>query len=624
MCGVAGIFSTVDRVPRHLTTKIQRVLAHRGPDDAGVFERLEIVMVHTRLSVVDLSPMGHQPMHSPCGRYVLSYNGEIYNHPELRAVLQSKGYLFRGTSDTETLLAAYLEWGEKVWIRLNGIFALALYDTEKRTLTLVRDRFGVKPLYYSFVGGRLLFGSEIKALLATGYVEPQIDVRSLHEFMYYGYAMAERTMYRGVYKLLPGQWLKIDGQGGIRTGFYWRVDRDVQVRRSVGVKEAVAQVRTHLRAAVRRQLMSDVPVGVFLSGGIDSTAVAVLASREYHGLLQTFTASFDFDEGRSELATAARTAKQIGSRHMEIYIQGKSLIPVIETLVRHHDEPFSDAANIPLYLMSAELKGRVKVVLQGDGGDEMFGGYRRYAMLRYTRWWRKLFRFLHYLRWLSPYDKRRKVERFKAIFEAQRGRMYAKLLTEEREEESPLRVFRPEWRRAMEQYNPFGYYEELYERIAWLRDPSQIMLWIDAQILLPFQFLEKVDKSTMANGIEARVPMLDHDLAEYAMSLPSSVKLRWGRTKYLLREALRGIVDDAVLDAPKKGFGVPYKQWLRGPLYAYLRQRLFDSRLRDVLYDQSAIERVVHQHRAGKVDYGFLLWKLLHLTLWMEEYRVRL
>ena len=624
MCGVAGIFSTVDRVPRHLTTKIQRVLAHRGPDDAGVFERPEIVMVHTRLSVVDLSPMGHQPMHSPCGRYVLSYNGEIYNHPELRAVLQSKGYLFRGTSDTETLLAAYLEWGEKVWIRLNGIFALALYDTEKRTLTLVRDRFGVKPLYYSFAGGRLLFGSEIKALLATGYVEPQIDVRSLHEFMYYGYAMAERTMYRGVYKLLPGQWLKIDGQGGIRTGFYWRVDRDVQVRRSVGVKEAVAQVRTHLRAAVRRQLMSDVPVGMFLSGGIDSTAVAVLASREYHGLLQTFTASFDFDEGRSELATAARTAKQIGSRHMEIYIQGKSLIPVIETLVRHHDEPFSDAANIPLYLMSAELKGRVKVVLQGDGGDEMFGGYRRYAMLRYTRWWRKLFRFLHYLRWLSPYDKRRKVERFKAIFEAQRGRMYAKLLTEEREEESPLRVFRPEWRRAMEQYNPFGYYEELYERIAWLRDPSQIMLWIDAQILLPFQFLEKVDKSTMANGIEARVPMLDHDLAEYAMSLPSSVKLRWGRTKYLLREALRGIVDDAVLDAPKKGFGVPYKQWLRGPLYAYLRQRLFDSRLRDVLYDQSAIERVVHQHRAGKVDYGFLLWKLLHLTLWMEEYRVRL
>ncbi len=624
MCGVAGIFSTVDRVPRHLTTKIQRVLAHRGPDDAGVFERPEIVMVHTRLSVVDLSPMGHQPMHSPCGRYVLSYNGEIYNHPELRAVLQSKGYLFRGTSDTETLLAAYLEWGEKVWIRLNGIFALALYDTEKRTLTLVRDRFGVKPLYYSFAGGRLLFGSEIKALLATGYVEPQIDVRSLHEFMYYGYAMAERTMYRGVYKLLPGQWLKIDGQGGIRTGFYWRVDRDVQVRRSVGVKEAVAQVRTHLRAAVRRQLMSDVPVGVFLSGGIDSTAVAVLASREYHGLLQTFTASFDFDEGRSELATAARTAKQIGSRHMEIYIQGKSLIPVIETLVRHHDEPFSDAANIPLYLMSAELKGRVKVVLQGDGGDEMFGGYRRYAMLRYTRWWRKLFRFLHYLRWLSPYDKRRKVERFKAIFEASGGRMYAKLLTEEREEESPLRVFRPEWRRAMEQYNPFGYYEELYERIAWLRDPSQIMLWIDAQILLPFQFLEKVDKSTMANGIEARVPMLDHDLAEYAMSLPSSVKLRWGRTKYLLREALRGIVDDAVLDAPKKGFGVPYKQWLRGPLYAYLRQRLFDSRLRDVLYDQSAIERVVHQHRAGKVDYGFLLWKLLHLTLWMEEYRVRL
>ena len=624
MCGIAGIFSTVDQVPKHLAMEMQRVLAHRGPDDAGVFERPEILMVHTRLSVVDLSPTGHQPMHSPCGRYVLSYNGEIYNHPDLRDTLQSKGYRFRGTSDTETLLAAYVEWGEEVWCKLNGIFALALYDTEKRTLTLVRDRFGVKPLYYCIVGGRLLFGSEIKALLATGYFEPQIDVQALHEFMYYGYAMAERTMYRGVCKLLPGQWLKIDRRGGMQSGFYWRVDRDVEVRRSVGVAEAVAQVRTRLRAAVRRQLMSDVPVGVFLSGGIDSTAVAVLASQEYRGRLRTFTASFDFDRGRSELATAARTAQQIGSLHTEIYIQGKSLVPVIETLVRHHDEPFSDAANIPLYLMSAELKGRVKVVLQGDGGDEMFGGYRRYAMLRYIRWWRKLLRFLYPLRWLSPYEKRRKVERFKAIFEAGGGRMYAKLLTEEREEESPLRVFRPEWRSALEQFNPFEYYEELYERIAWLREPSQIMLWIDAQILLPFQFLEKVDKSTMANGIEARVPMLDHELAEYAMGLPSSVKLRWGRPKYLLRKALRGIVDDAILDAPKRGFGVPYKQWLRGPLYAYLRQRLFDSRLRDELYDRSVIERVVHQHRAGKVDYGFLLWKLLHLTIWMEEYRVRL
>jgi len=590
---------------------MQRVLAHRGPDDAGQFVRPEIVLVHTRLSVIDLSPTGHQPMHSPCGRYVLSYNGEVYNHPELRKALQSMGHRFRGTSDTETLLTAYVEWGEEVWIKLNGIFALALYDTEQRSLTLVRDRFGVKPLYYSYSDGRLLFGSEIKALLATGYVEPQIDMRALHEFMYYGYALAERTMYRGIYKLLPGQWLTVDGQGVLRKGFYWRVDRDVREHRYVREEEAVSEVREHLRAAVRRQLMSDVPVGVFLSGGIDSTAVAVLASRQYHGRLQTFTAAFDFDGGRQELIPAARTARQIGSQHTKIYIQGKSLIPVIETLVRHHDEPFSDAANIPLYLMSAELKGRVKVVLQGDGGDEMFGGYRRYALLRYARWWRSL------LRWVY-------IERFKAIFEAHGGRMYAKLLTEEREEESPLRVFLPDWKRALEEYNPFAYYEELYERIARLRDPSQIMLWLDAQILLPFQFLEKVDKSTMAHGIEARVPLLDYVLAEYAMGLPTSIKLRWGKPKYLMRKALRGIVDDTILDAPKRGFGVPYKSWLRGPLYPYLRHRLLDSRVCGAVCDRAVLEDTMRQHREGKVDKGFLLWKLLHLTLWIEEYRVRL
>lgn len=596
-----------------------RTLWHRGPDDSGVFTAGPAALGHNRLSILDLSAAGHQPMQTADSRLTIVYNGETYNCDEIRRQLAAGGTRFRGHSDTEVVLQAFARWGVASFAMLNGMFALALWDARSQTLHLARDRFGIKPLYYSVVGSGLVFGSEIKAILASGRVGATIDWAALHEYLYYGSALGTHTLFAGVRKLLPGHHLTFD-RTGLTTAAYWAVDRVTPV--ADGVDTATRTVRELLSDAVRRHLMSDVPVGVFLSGGIDSSAITALASRAYEGRLKTFSVGFDFERGRDERPQAAAVARQFGTEHEELYVAGADMPAVIERLVRCHDEPFADAANIPLYLLCERLRGAIKVVLQGDGGDEMFAGYRRYGLVAFERLWRAaagpglgLCRFAP----RNPLsDRARRL--FQAMAHRDPALRAALLLTSETLEMPPTIVLSAHVRDLVARSDPFARYRDLFRRLAHL-DPVQRLLYTDAAILLPDTLLEKVDKATMAHGIEVRVPFLDVELSNYAMGLASHLKVRRGLSKWLLRRALRGVVPDRILDAPKHGFTVPVDEWLRGPLTSYLREVVFDgATVRAGLFDGHAVESVIQRHLARRTNDGALLYRLLNLSLWYHAY----
>lgn len=622
MCGICGVLDFgAEALDPDTLGRMNETLRHRGPDDAGLYAEGPVMLGHRRLSIIDLSPTGHQPMRSPDGSVVLVYNGETYNFPELRRELTGRGHVFRGSSDTEVVLAAYLEWGEACFARLNGMFALALWDARTRRLLLARDRFGIKPLHYRWQDGRLVFGSEIKAILAHG--DPRrLDWGFLHEYLWYGTSLLDQSAFQGIRKLLPGHYLRADAQG-ISEHVYWR-PTDLGVRDE---PEAELRARTLelLERAVARHLIADVPVAVFLSGGIDSSAVTVLAARHYAGKLKTFSVGFDFGPDHDERPLARRLAEEVGTEHHELFVTTDHLEPVIEDLVGSHDEPFADAANIPLALLCRQLRGHgVKVALQGDGGDEIFAGYRRYNVLSWERLWRGLAGpGLSALRWLPDGPSAQRLRRFlRAVSDPDPASRLALLMTQEGGDSHPERILGSEARRAIAGSDPLRAWRRVAGSLAQL-DAVQRSLWADCQLLLPDQFLPKVDRATMSQSIETRVPFLDTELADYVMPIPARHKVKRLQKKHLLRAALRGTVPDYVLDAPKRGFGVPYARWLRDRLRPYMESVLLDpGSLRSGLFDQSALERCIAEHVSGARDHGFLLWKALHLALWQDRYRV--
>jgi asparagine synthase (glutamine-hydrolysing) len=622
MCGICGVLDLgAGALDPGTIGRMNETLRHRGPDDAGVYAEGPVLLGHRRLSIIDLSPTGHQPMASPDGSVVLVYNGETYNFPELRRELATRGHVFRGTSDTEVVLAAYLEWGEACFARLNGMFALALWDARARRLLLARDRFGIKPLHYRWQDGRLVFGSEIKAILAHG--DPRrLDWGFLHEYLWYGTSLRERTAFQGIRKLLPGHYLRADAQG-VSEHAWWRPE-DLSERREPE-HELRARTRELLERAVARHLIADVPVAVFLSGGIDSSAVTVLAARHYAGKLKTFSVGFDFSGDHDERPVARRLAAEVGTEHHELFVSTDQLEPVIEELVGSHDEPFGDAANIPLLLLCRQLRGHgVKVALQGDGGDEIFAGYRRYNVLSWERLWKALARpGLPALRWLPDGPPAARLRRFlRAVSEPDPGLQLALLMTQEDADSRPERILHPEARRAIAASDPLRAWREVAGALGRL-DAVQRSLWADCAILLPDQFLPKVDRATMSQSIETRVPFLDTELTDYVMPIPSRHKVKRLQKKHLLRAALRGTVPDYVLDRPKHGFGVPYARWLRERLRPWMESVLLDpGPLRTGLFDAPALERTIAEHVAGTRDHGFLLWKALQLALWQDRYRV--
>ncbi|MBU3948468.1 MAG: asparagine synthase (glutamine-hydrolyzing) [Proteobacteria bacterium] len=623
MCGFAGIYdiSKQSGVLGEYVCRMTAMIAHRGPDAEGVYSRNGIALGHRRLSILDLSPSGVQPMTLGENGPTIVFNGEVYNFTELRQELKSLGRAFKGHSDTEVMLHAYAEWGLSGLRRFEGIFAFALWDPSQERLILMRDRFGVKPLFVSRNGSRLVFGSEIKVLFASGDIDNSIDDQALAEYLWYGNAYEDRTIYRGVNSLLPGHWLVAE-KGKLTIEPWWQLEEWIQPHGfASNEEEAAIAVRDALDVAVKRQLVADVPVGLFLSGGIDSSSIAAAAMHVQNKPLASYSVCFDFDGGINELPKARRVAKDLALDHHEIQVSGVDLEEVLLALVRSHDEPFADAANIPLYLLARQLRGSIKVVLQGDGGDEMFAGYRRYAMLRNVAYWRMWPKRLTPLVSAGFGSIGRRFERMADAVGAEDPAMrMALLLTTETLQDPPSALLNRDVQSHLaSNTDPFLSYRHCAARFSDA-DPVQQMLLTDISLQLPSQFLAKVDRSTMAYGLEARVPFLDETVARLAVSLPAKWKANGSQKKIILRNAMRGRVPDNILDGPKTGFGVPYKRWLKTSLYDFARETVLDPIfLARLGFDRAKLEMAFSEHYRGIRDRGFTLWKVLQLALWSIE-----
>jgi len=623
MCGINGILLRSAITPAGLRRAINAMngaLAHRGPDGDGIWvdETSSAAFGHRRLSIIDLSAAAAQPMQTDDGSVVMVFNGEIYNFSVLRSELRQKGYRFRSRGDSEVALNAFHCWGTAAFSRLNGMFAMGLLDRRNQKVVLVRDRLGIKPLHYLVDHKGLYFSSEIKAINAAGMAEIEPSFDRLHEFLYFGNTLGEATLFKGVKRLLPGHFLEIDLHSlAVADHCYWSAS-DI-AERSVSQREAVASVRTLVELAIKRQLVSDVPVGVFLSGGIDSTSVVAFASRHYPGKLRTYTVGFDYVGDRDEVTKARDVAARFGTEHHELQVTLTDAMELIHRLITAHDMPFSDAANLPLYQLCKALGGETKVVLQGDGGDELFGGYNRYQLmsawaLRSLAPLASLINDLMLPRSAETYARRRILG---ALRQAEAAARRAPLLTVKNPADDPLSVLHPDLRAKIACSDPFRRYREVAARLKD-RDPVQMMLLADLQIILPDIFLEKVDRSTMAQSVEVRVPYLDHELVDYVISLPSRLKVSWRHKKMLLRKALRGVVQDEILDGPKVGFGVPVSAWMRGRLADHLLDGAGGGRAIG-LFDRPALVKLVLEHRGRRRDHGFMLWKCLQLLLWFEH-----
>lgn len=619
MCGFLGVVASrpLSEQDKLVLKQATEALNHRGPDANGIFVESGVGLGHVRLSILDLTEAGAQPMTSGCGRYVISYNGEVYNFKELAEQFQLTG--LKSHSDTEVILEAFAKVGETVFSLLNGMFAFAILDRQTQKFWLVRDRLGIKPLYVAQSAESIIFGSEIKALQILQPTLNKVNKSALGEWSYYGTTLGQQTLFSGITRLLPGYFIQVDLNSlKAKVKSYWQP----AVQASVVKGDIVKQAHDLLEQAVKRQLVSDVPVGVFLSGGIDSSAITAFASRHYQGTLATYSVGFDYDKGANELPKAIALAKRYGTEHNEIHISGMDVADTVQRLVTHHDQPFSDAANIPLYLLCQQVKDKTKVVLQGDGGDELFGGYKRYATLsRLTR----MKAAAHVAKLANAFSPKNagyfNRERYiNALLAKPLPKVMALLLTVEDEKQDPTQIFHPELRKQFA--DPFQRYTDvatLFES----RSPADQMLLVDSMIILPDVFLEKVDRSTMAASVEVRVPFLDNDLVEFCHRLNGIQKVPNGQQKHLLKLCLAGLVPDDVLYGKKTGFGVPFGYWLKGPL----KELFFDNLTKFTLVnpgiiEQAYVQQSYNEHLSGKKDNGFLLWKLLNLLIWCNQYGV--
>lgn len=619
MCGICGCIGKVISCDR--ADEILALINYRGPDASEKYLLEDVFLGHARLAIIDLTAGANQPMYSHDGNYIIVFNGEIYNFKVLRKELQDLGIGFKTSSDTEVIINGFTVFGDSVFEKLNGIFALAIWDVKESSLTLARDRYGVKPLYYSVDNHSISFGSEIKTILKT-HPSNQINKQAFREFLDYGNPLGEQTLFNGIKEIKPGTIFKWN-HASITESIFWSLDSIQEI--DVTDEEVISKTSLLLEGAVKGQLVSDVPVGVFLSGGIDSSLITAFASKQLKdNKLSTYTAAFDFDNGVNELDRAKLVSNYFQTDHHELFIKGEDLTSVVPTLVAHHDSPFSDAANIPLYLLTKELKGSVKVILQGDGGDEFFAGYRRYQLLqKYGAVNSRIpARILNPLmsnfKLLSP-RVRRMISAFASNSDTE---LMARLLTVDFPERNTFRTLTRSSQEYLSGTDPLTHFNDLNEKHKGL-DLVQKMLYIDCQTILPRTFLEKVDKSTMANSIEVRVPLLDNDLTDFVLSLPSHQKIRNGEKKWLLKKALRGTVPDFVLDGRKTGFSVPYENWIKGPLYEMFSDTVHSNSFISLgLFDDKTVANYMNEHKKGDFNNGFILWKIFQFALWVDKYKM--
>lgn len=641
MCGIVGFWCDgfVDsRIAELMALKIQS----RGPDDTGIWTHDEagVALAHRRLSILDLSPAGHQPMLSPCGRYALIYNGEIYNHSDLRIQLQAEGGAFdwRGHSDTETLLAGLRHWGvERCLGMLNGMFAFALWDRIERRLFLARDRMGEKPLYYGRNGDVFLFGSELKALSDHPDWRGEISRDVLALFLRHNYVPSPWSIYQGIYKLPPAHFVVIEEQGRIvhDPQCYWDLGEIASSGVGDDSREAgilIDELDDLVRDAVKRRMVADVPLGAFLSGGYDSSLVVAAMQAQSRQPIRTFSIGFD-EVGYNEAHHAKAVAAHLGTEHTELYVRPEEAMAVIPKLPTIYDEPFSDSSQIPTYLVSQLARQHVTVSLSGDGGDELFSGYNRYVLGHHV--WGKLRllplpvrqmlawgmrhapgRFFDLLQQVLPVNLRvsnlaDRLPKLAEVVGFSSGEAFYRSLVSHAKSPEQLVIG------AAEPTTIFG----LEEKWSQLPGLQERMMFLDQLTYLPDDILAKVDRASMALSLEARVPLLDHRLVEFAWQVPTEYKYRNGQGKWLLRQVLHRYVPQTLMERPKMGFGVPIEHWLRGPLREWADALLDEKRLQNEgFFQPELIRKMWDEHRKGDRRWHYHLWDVLMFQAWNEHW----
>lgn len=656
MCGLTGILcASQNNDIIKVVTKMTSLLVHRGPDDEGVWSDGNIGLGHRRLSVLDLSVSGAQPMHSDCERYVMVYNGEIYNHLDIRKKLSSESYKikWKGHSDTETILAAIKHWGlDKTLSISNGMFALALWDKKEKCLSLARDRIGEKPLYWGWAGKDIIFGSELKALRAHPNCPRDICRKALIQYLRFMYVPAPRSIHTGIYKLEPGTILSIKGFPPLKQPDkpispgenyynlsirrYWNLNVEFEIGASNLIEdenEAISTTEKVLTKAVKCQMISDVPLGAFLSGGVDSSTIVALMQAQSSRPIKTFTIGFE-DANFDESSHASKVAKHLGTDHNKMIITDTEALKMIPDLPWLYDEPFADYSQIPTHLICKAARKHVTVALSGDGGDEMFGGYNRYILGP------KLWKNLSYLNPLM----RNFVGRLAQAIPEHSWNKLEKLYNKIRTGDKGISYLGNKIHRFGERMHLINNLEDLHRNMssAWiepekiindfqteptsiinkfsihaLNDPVMGMIIKDMQSYLPDDILCKVDRAAMGISLETRCPFLDKDVIDLVTRLPAKMKIRENRGKWVLRQVLYKYVPSEIIDRPKKGFTPPIGVWLRGPLRDWAEDLLSIKRLEDDgLFKSKIIREIWTEHLSGRRDWSLPLWTILIFQDW--------
>jgi len=644
MCGISGYINSrpeSDADLRLIARRMCDALAHRGPDGDGLWidAAAGVVLGHRRLAIVDLSPAGAQPMLSTCGRYVLVYNGEIYNHLELRDTLG--GVAWRGHSDTETVLAMFTRHGVQATLHhLVGMFAMALWDRQDQCLVLVRDRMGEKPLYWGRLpAGDLVFGSELKALRAHPRWQSQVDRNALALYMRHSAIPAPHSIYSGIRKLMPGSWVTVRADGRTEQGFYWSLGEVARRARASAPGwsdvDAADRLEHLLSDAVEGQMLADVPLGAFLSGGVDSSTIVALMAQRSRQRVRTFAIGFS-EIGFNEAIHAKAVARHIGTDHTELYVTAADALNVIPKLPAMYDEPFADSSQIPTALVAAMARQHVTVALSGDGGDELFAGYNRYVLAE--RVWRRLARVplparkmaARAMLAVSPGSWSALGRPVLALLPA-RARQhhigdklhkFASSVLPMPDQAAMYRALVSQWQDptvlvlgSQEPHTPL--HDACFDPQAG--SGVEQMSLLDQMTYLPDDILVKVDRAAMAVSLETRVPLLDHRVVEFAWQIPMHQKIRAGRTKWLLREVLYRHVPRHLIDRPKQGFAIPLHEWLRGPLRDWGEALLAPQRLQaEGFFDVRLVRETWRAHQYGGRNFHNLLWNVLMFQSWLE------
>ena len=623
MCGIAGFVespqTTAPFRPEESRTLVHRmcdVIRHRGPDDEGVWVDDGVALGMRRLSIIDLST-GHQPIHNEDQTVWIVFNGEIYNFRELRRELEVQGHRFYTSTDTEVIVHAYEQWGTKAIARLRGMFGLAIWDTRSRTLLVARDRIGIKPMYYATANGRLYFGSELKSLLEAPDLPRDLDAAALDHYLSFLYTPRDGSIFKHVRKLPPGHLMTWTG-GHLAIEQYWQMPTTETFTGSE--EDAVVQLRAVLSDAVRSHMMSDVPLGAFLSGGVDSSLVVGLMSELSSTRVKTFSIGFD-EPAFDELEHARRVAEHFGTEHHEFVVRPDG-VDILDSLIGHFDEPFADSSAIPTWYVSEMARRHVTVVLSGDGGDELFGGYDRYLphprVAAFDRFSPRAFRRVAALAAERlPHGTRGK-NFLRHVGRTEQGR-YLDAIRFFGADEKPA-LLTPELRQAIDGPDAESRLARHFERLAPLPWSSQMMRF-DAETYLPEDILTKVDRMSMAHSIESRVPLLDNEVIAFAASLPATMKIKNGRRKHVLKEVAATLLPRDIIDRKKQGFGVPLGTWFRGQLRELFADTLLSPTTLQRGYFQPAfVKRIVHEHLAGTRDHTLRLWQLLVFERWHRAY----